>query len=248
MSEKIDRIKKRLGRPKRWFSLVISAISVVWWAAGHGSTAQSVATWLAGLKPYVNTVWMYIRSVDSIWYQAALFVGGLGWFAYLVTHPDPPAPPAPVDEHALRVKAQEELEQVKRDRDAARREIERLAVARTKRTDFFYLGLCWELKPEFFYDDYRAILNPAIDTLDHLVIGPFCPKCRRPRKVEVRDRRSWMGDGPTYAIENPCGQCGHGIKETLGTTFEGYQRAVWTEGQRLIRIGVELPPCPHPRF
>ena len=115
-------------------------------------------------------------------------------------------------------------------------------IAQTRQR-MYYFDLCWELEAQFFHDDYRSILNPSANTLDDLITGPFCPRCGRPLRREARVVR--FGP-PVYGIENPCSGCGRSITALAGISLENYQKQLWTEAQRLVRLRKPFPPCPAP--
>ena len=130
-----------------------------------------------------------------------------------------------------------------RDARAVSRRLTRHVTPRTiGRQRMYYLDLCWEIEAKFFLDEYRPILTPHPNTLEDLITGPFCPRCGRPLRKEVRV----AGRAPVYGIENPCAECGRSITTTASMFLEIYQKQLWTEAQRLVRLGRPLPPCPEP--
>jgi hypothetical protein len=67
----------------------------MWWAAGHMSTGAFIYEQLPWLWPLVLRAGAAVQGLESIWYQAALFLAGIGWVTYVASRPEP------AEEHSL---------------------------------------------------------------------------------------------------------------------------------------------------
>lgn len=111
-------------------------------------------------------------------------------------------------------------------------------------TSFFHLGLCWELEPAFFTDDYKKITNPSTNTLQDLVLGPFCSSCKTVLRREVK--RNWMSAevGRVYRVAESC-SCGQQVPKQPGLTLDDVLNDVWRTAQAHVRAKRPIPagPC-----
>lgn len=228
--------------------MIASFVAFVWWVADHAGRAQSIASWIPTVKPYSRTMWSYVVSVDSIWYQGCLFGAGIAWVVYVASRPEHPGPgtsndpqvndqPEPPRQFADadRQELEKQLQTATLDLVDARREIVRLTPP--KRTEFLFCDYVWELTDHFF-KVYPNVLTPNWQTLDQAIDGPFCSNCSRNLKHDVS---TWETGPGVYQIENPC-PCGHrGPQELAGDEFQQFHDAVYREAQRVARRNEPFP-------
>lgn len=214
-----------------WRGAAVALLVVAWEAIDATGNLKQITEWWGMAKPYWLSVWSAVTSVDGTWYRAGLFVAGILWTVYAASRPEPAdasartpmAAPLP-GQASVSVAAPATRESVRRE--------------------LYYLDMCWEFEPAFFENDYRSVHNPNTQTLENMINGPFCPKCVNSMRGETRESRGFLNDyRPIYAIENPCSRCGHTIEAQDATIYD-YLSAVWSEAQRLVRLGQPFPAWP----
>jgi len=238
-----QRFRRLFTRSSLWGGIA-SGVALIWRGFDNWGNAEFlVQKWTQLIWPAISAVAAFILAHDT-WFQAGLFLAGLGWLAFVVSRPESqtqsPKDTA-IENERQKIRERIEKEELEKFQEELRKKAAENRAALAKPIVFDFGGFCWEIRPRFF-EAYRTVDNPSEQTLDDAIRGPFCPKCSR--SLTIAEPGGWMADHEVfYKIEDPCHRCKRtGPQEILRQfTYFKIKSETYKEAQRLATRGEAFP-------